>query len=497
MEFDQLGLSTGLLRAVTEAGYNQPTPIQQKAIPVVFMGCDILGCAQTGTGKTASFTLPMLDILAEGTAKARMPRALILEPTRELATQVADNFDKYGKFHSLSKVVLIGGRGFADQERLLERGVDALIATPGRLLDLFERGKILLNDTRYLVIDEADRMLDMGFIPDVEKIVSLMPVRRQTLLFSATMPTEIRRLADAFLNQPREITISRPSTAAVTVNHSLTVVGPRRKSAALRVLIQQQDIDRAIVFCNRKKDISSLTRELKKDGIDVCEMHGDMSQPRREETLNGFRAGEIKLLIASDVAARGIDVREISHVFNYDVPHNPEDYIHRIGRTGRAGSTGYAFTLATPEDYKAVDLINQMLGKNIDVITLPGFTTIEFDETRADSHADSSDSPNGPKKQPRRRNRTQNQKNRHQRSDNHPSQEAAAEKKTNSNGLKRKGEKRKSTPKKNDPKLAPSSDQKETPVAATPVGMGDHLPDFLARDIPNLSEICPKKVKEK
>ncbi|MGH7001569.1 MAG: DEAD/DEAH box helicase [Stellaceae bacterium] len=372
MNFSDLGLSPEVLRAVEDAGYKQPTPIQEQAIPYVLMGRDVLGCAQTGTGKTASFTLPMIDILASGRARARMPRTLVIEPTRELAAQVSEAFDVYGKHHKLNQALLIGGESFTDQERKLDRGVDVLIATPGRLIDLFERGKILLSDVKILVIDEADRMLDMGFIPDVERIVSLLPKIRQTLFFSATMPPEIRRLADAFLMNPKEIAVAPPASPAATVIQGLAVVAPDDKRDALRQLIRSEDVKNAIIFCNRKRDVDILHRSLKKHGLDVAALHGDMPQSKRTETLERFRNGGIRLLVASDVAARGLDIQGMSHVFNFDVPIHAEDYVHRIGRTGRAGREGRAFTLAAPEDGRFVQAIEQLIGKPIPPVVVEG-----------------------------------------------------------------------------------------------------------------------------
>src|SRR5262245_59457903 len=318
MSFEPLGLSPAVLQAVADAGYTEPTPIQQQAIPWVLMGRDVLGCAQTGTGKTAGFTLPMIDILASGRAKARMPRSLILEPTRALAAQVAENFDIYGKYNKLSMALLIGCVSFDDQERVLDRGVDVLIATPGRLLDHFERGKVLLNDVKILVIDEADRMLDMGFIPDVERIVSLIPRIRQTLFFSATMPPEIKRLADRFLSNPKEVAVSPPASAGTNIVQGLAVVPEEDKREALRQLIRSQDVKNAIVFCNRKRDVAILQGSLKKHGFNAGALHGDMSQPARMETLDRFRQGEIQILVASDVAARGLAIVDLAHVFNFD-----------------------------------------------------------------------------------------------------------------------------------------------------------------------------------
>ena len=386
MNFSDLGLSPEVLRAVEDAGYKQPTPIQEQAIPYVLMGRDVLGCAQTGTGKTASFTLPMIDILASGRARARMPRTLVLEPTRELAAQVSEAFDVYGKYHKLNQALLIGGESFTDQERKLARGVDVLIATPGRLIDLFERGKILLSDVKILVIDEADRMLDMGFIPDVERIVGLLPKIRQTLFFSATMPPEIRRLADAFLMNPKEIAVTPPASPAATVVQGLTVVEPDDKRETLRRLIRSEDVKNAIIFCNRKRDVDILYRSLKKHGLDVAALHGDMPQSKRTETLERFRNGEVRLLVASDVAARGLDIQGMSHVFNFDVPIHAEDYVHRIGRTGRAGREGRAFTLAAPEDGRFVQAIEQLIGKPIPPVSVEGIAAATLSFEDGDGH---------------------------------------------------------------------------------------------------------------
>jgi len=371
MNFSDLGLSGDVLRAVAAAGYESPTPIQEQAIPIVLQGRDVLGIAQTGTGKTAAFTLPMIDILSTGRARARMPRSLILEPTRELATQVGESFEVYGKYNKLFKALLIGGVSFEDQEKLIDRGVDVLIATPGRLLDHIERGKVLLSDIKILVIDEADRMLDMGFIPDVERIVSMIPKIRQTLFFSATMAPEIRRLADAFLINPREISVAPPASPAETVNQSLVMVDTANKREALRQLIKREDVRNALVFCNRKRDVDILTRSLKKHGFDAAALHGDLAQETRTETLERFKRSEIRILVCSDVAARGLDIQFLSHVFNFDVPHNAEDYIHRIGRTGRAGRKGRSIMLATPAETKALAAIERLMKHEIGRETLP------------------------------------------------------------------------------------------------------------------------------
>jgi superfamily II DNA/RNA helicase len=378
MGFAQLGLSPEVLRAVSDAGYTIPTPIQEQAIPHVRRGRDVLGCAQTGTGKTASFVLPMIDKLAAGRARARMPRSLILEPTRELATQVAGSFELYGKYHRLTTALLIGGESFVDQERKLDRGVDVLIATPGRLLDLYGRGKVLLSDIRILVIDETDRMLDMGFIPDVERIVGLLPEPRQTLFFSATMPPEIRKLADAFLTDPVEVAVAPPASPSATVVQSLVVVDPNDKREALRRLISSEDVKNALIFCNRKRDVDIIFRSLSRHGFDVAALHGDMPQPKRTETLERFRRGEVRLLVASDVAARGLDIQGLSHVFCFDVPVHAEDYVHRIGRTGRAGRLGRSFMLAVPEDGKAVAAIARLIGNEIPPAVIPGIKPAEL-----------------------------------------------------------------------------------------------------------------------
>ena len=377
-DFNSVGLGPELLKAVTEAGYTRPTPIQAQAIPIVLMGRDVLGCAQTGTGKTASFTLPMIEILAAGRAKARMPRSLILCPTRELAAQVADNFDKYGKYHRLTKVLIIGGESMGDQTSLLDRGCDVLIATPGRLLDMFERGRILLNDVKVLVIDEADRMLDMGFIPDVQRIVSLLPKIRQTLFFSATLGPEIRKLADDFLMNPKEITVSPTTTTAATIDQFLTVVEHEQKREALRQILKSEQVKSAFIFCNRKRDVSILHKSLTVHGFDAVQLHGDMAQPARMEALGKFKSGEARLMVCSDVAARGIDIQAVSHVFNFDVPIHAEDYVHRIGRTGRAGLEGKSYTIAAPEEGLAVSAIEKLTGSPIPRMTIEGFETHEL-----------------------------------------------------------------------------------------------------------------------
>ncbi|HTG37194.1 DEAD/DEAH box helicase [Sphingomonas sp.] len=370
MSFADLGLSDELLRAVTEAGYSEPTPIQASAIPSVLMMRDLIGIAQTGTGKTASFVLPMIDILAQGRTRALMPRSLILEPTRELAAQVAENFEKYGQYHKLSMALLIGGVQMGDQVKALEKGVDVLIATPGRLMDLFERGKILLTGCELLVIDEADRMLDMGFIPDIETICSKLPKTRQTLLFSATMPPPIKKLADKFLSNPKTIEVSRPASTNLDITQRLVSTRADRKREVLRSLLQSEEIHTAIIFCNRKTTVRELNKSLRSHGYASGEIHGDMDQSSRIAELDRFKRGDINILVASDVAARGLDVKGVSHVFNFDAPWHPDDYVHRIGRTGRAGAKGAAFTFVTSEDAENIANIEKLTGQTIERVTV-------------------------------------------------------------------------------------------------------------------------------
>ena len=367
MKFADLGLSDELLNAVADAGYDEPTPIQAQAIPSVLMMKDIIGIAQTGTGKTASFVLPMIDILAQGRSRALMPRSLILEPTRELAAQVAENFEKYGKNHNLSMALLIGGVSMGDQIKALEKGVDVLIATPGRLMDLMERGRILMSGCELLVIDEADRMLDMGFIPDIEQICSKLPESRQTMLFSATMPAPIKKLSDRFLKNPKSIEVSRPATANTSIEQSIINVAPQAKRKLLYDILDNEGVDTAIIFCNRKTEVRDLCQQLRKDGFDAGQIHGDMDQSSRLAELDRFKSGEINILCASDVAARGLDIKGVSHVVNYDIPWHPDDYIHRIGRTGRAGATGVAITFVSKRDDEHVESIEKLTGMKLPV----------------------------------------------------------------------------------------------------------------------------------
>lgn len=380
MKFADLGLSDELLQSVTTAGYDTPTAIQAQAIPSVLMMKDIIGIAQTGTGKTASFVLPMIDILAHGRRRAMMPRSLILEPTRELAAQVAENFEKYGKNHDLKMALLIGGVQMGDQVKALNEGVDVLIATPGRLMDLFERGKILLTGCDLLVIDEADRMLDMGFIPDIENICTKLPANRQTLLFSATMPPPIKKLADKFLTNPKYIEVARPASNNTSIAQHKVKVAAKQKREVLRHLLQTDNVNTAIVFANRKTTVRELAKSLKSHGFSAGEIHGDMDQSSRIAELDRFKAGTINILVASDVAARGLDIKGVSHVFNFDTPWHPDDYVHRIGRTGRAGATGRAFTFVAPEDAEAIGNVEKLTGGEIPVFEVKLETRGERDE---------------------------------------------------------------------------------------------------------------------
>lgn len=370
-DFSGLGLSTKVTDAVTSAGYSKPTEIQAQAIPHLLQKKDLIGIAQTGTGKTASFVLPMLTLLENGRARARMPRTLILEPTRELAAQVSENFEKYGKNHRLTMALIIGGVSFEDQNKKLDRGVDVLIATPGRLLDQISRGKIMLNGVEILVIDEADRMLDMGFIDDIEEIVKRLPPRRQTMLFSATMDGQIEKLTKKFLKDPVHVQVSRAASTADTIDQKLVKVGskPEEKRATLRDLVRAANgLTNAIIFCNRKRDVATLARSLERHGFSAGALHGDMDQKSRMETLDAFKNNRLTLLVASDVAARGLDIPAVSHVFNFDVPVHAEDYVHRIGRTGRAGRSGVAYTLVAPADGKHLDAILKLTQKEVEYL---------------------------------------------------------------------------------------------------------------------------------
>jgi len=400
--FADLNLGPKVMKAIDEAGYTTPTPIQAGAIPPALDGRDVLGIAQTGTGKTASFTLPMITKLARGRARARMPRSLVLAPTRELAAQVAENFDTYSKHVKLSKALLIGGVSFKEQDLLINKGVDVLIATPGRLLDHFERGKLLLTGIEIMVVDEADRMLDMGFIPDIERIFSLTPFTRQTLFFSATMAPEIERITNTFLSNPARVEVARQATASETIAQNLVAFKPSRKDrqaaekrALLRALIDAEGAacSNAIVFCNRKSDVDIVAKSLAKSGYDAAPIHGDLDQSQRTATLQGFRDGKLRFLVASDVAARGLDVPAVSHVFNFDVPSHAEDYVHRIGRTGRAGRDGKALTIAVPADDKNLAAIEKLIAKEIPRLENPLGNAPAADETAPEAADDAPKTP--------------------------------------------------------------------------------------------------------
>ena len=392
-KFSDLALDPRVLQAVAEAGYETPTPIQAEAIPHALQGRDVLGIAQTGTGKTASFTLPMITLLGQGRARARLPRSLVLAPTRDLAAQVAENFDVYAKHTKLTKALLIGGVAFGEQDKLIDRGVDVLIATPGRLLDHFERGKLLLTGVQIMVVDEADRMLDMGFIPDIERIFQLTPFTRQTMFYSATMAPEIERITNTFLTNPAKIEVARQATASLTITQQLIEVKPVRKDrsfadkrAVLRALIRAEGeaCTNAIIFCNRKMDVDVVAKSLKSHGFNAAPIHGDLDQSVRTKTLDGFRDGTLHLLVASDVAARGLDIPAVSHVFNFDVPSHPEDYVHRIGRTGRAGRLGKAYTIAVPSDEKYLKAIEGLIKAEIPRGALPEGYVPDSGEGRPD-----------------------------------------------------------------------------------------------------------------
>ena len=486
MSFSNLGLSSKVLSAVEAAGFETPTPIQEKAIPSAVTGRDVLGIAQTGTGKTASFVLPMLTRLERGRARARMPRSLILEPTRELAAQVAEHFEILGKSHKLTVALLIGGVSYDDQDRKLDRGADVVIATPGRLLDHFERGKLLLNGIEILVVDEADRMLDMGFIPDIERICKLLPFTRQTLFFSATMPPEIQRLADKFLHSPERIEVAPQATAAATIVQRLKKApdDPAGKREALRALMREIDVKNAIIFCNRKKDVGIVHRSLLRHGFSVGALHGDLDQHQRTATLDAFRNGTIAFLAASDVAARGLDIPDVSHIFNYDVPIHPEDYIHRIGRTGRAGREGFAAMLVTPKDIKALKAIEKMLHHEIPWID--GAPSATEQSEAAESR------PNG-----NGRHRRGDRSKRHKRPQGSGSQQQAPNAQHNAapngNQGKHRDERRTEQFKhqhhgeRKHHQAAPAERPQPKPQQQSPrskqQGMGDHVPAFMMRPV--------------
>jgi ATP-dependent RNA helicase RhlE len=463
-KFSELNLSPKVLKAVEEAGYESPTPIQEGAIPPALEGRDVLGIAQTGTGKTASFTLPMITMLARGRARARMPRSLVLCPTRELAAQVAENFDTYAKHVKLTKALLIGGVSFKEQDALIDRGVDVLIATPGRLLDHFERGKLLLTGIEIMVVDEADRMLDMGFIPDIERIFGLVPFTRQTLFFSATMASEIERITNTFLSNPARIEVARQATTGENIAQEVCLFKASRrdrtateKRALLRALIDKEGdaCTNAIIFCNRKMDVDVVAKSLKTHGYDAAPIHGDLDQSKRMEVLQGFRDGTLRFLVASDVAARGLDVPAVSHVFNYDVPGHAEDYVHRIGRTGRAGRNGKAVMICEPRDEKNLDAVESLIEKEIPRIDNPLGTGKGQDD----------DAPK-PEKKPARKKAPRKE----------DAPKAAPEDKADTTPAPKADDKPKSEDK---PKRKQSGRGGRRDDA--PKGMGDHLPDFIAK----------------
>ena len=484
MKFDEFTLRPEILQAVTEAGYTIPTPIQEQAIPIILTGSDLLGIAQTGTGKTAAFVLPITERLASGRAKARMPRSLILSPTRELATQTANYFNTYGKHLNLTMALLIGGVGMDEQWRRLDRGVDVLIATPGRLLDQFERGKVLLGGVTILVIDEADRMLDMGFMPDVERLVGLVSRNRQTLMFSATMPPEIRRLADAFLTAPQEVQATPPATTAVGVEHHVTVVPARDKLKALRRLIETQEVGKALIFCNRKREVASLRRQLERAGLNVRDIHGDLDQSQRTQALDAFKRGEIDFLVATDVAARGLDIVSLPCVINYDVPTHADDYVHRIGRTGRAGQEGRAFTLILPEERRYVDAITRLTGQQIPRLEIAGVEAAAPDEPAPSRRG------SGRNGAAARAGSTRGETK---------SEAPPTRRSPERNGARARPEAKSApAPAAPPPSVPPKRVPAERPQPPRPrraegpvIGMGDHVPPFILRPVPN-AELLPK-----
>ncbi len=470
-KFSDLNLDPKVLKAIEDAGYETPTPIQEGAIPPALQGRDVLGIAQTGTGKTASFTLPMITLLAKGRARARMPRSLVLCPTRELAAQVAENFDTYTKYMKLTKALLIGGVSFKEQEQLIDRGVDVLIATPGRLLDHFERGKLLLTGVQIMVVDEADRMLDMGFIPDIERIFSLTPFTRQTLFFSATMAPEIERITNTFLSAPERIEVARQATTSENIKQGVVMFkGSRRdregteKRNLLRALIdaEGEKCKNAIIFCNRKTDVDIVAKSLKKYGYDAAPIHGDLDQSQRMRTLDGFRDGSLRFLVASDVAARGLDIPDVSHVFNFDVPGHAEDYVHRIGRTGRAGKKGTTLMICTPRDEKAFDAIERLVQQEIPRIDNP-----LGDKPAAKADDDDKGKDEGKPRSARSRSKKPD------RDQPEAKAEKPAEKEQQAQPAPQKPERKDDKPKSDRSRGGRGRDDKV-------VGMGDHLPSFIA-----------------
>jgi ATP-dependent RNA helicase RhlE len=474
-KFSDLNLNPKVLKAIEEAGYETPTPIQAGAIPHALEGRDVLGIAQTGTGKTASFTLPMITLLARGRARARMPRSLVLCPTRELAAQVAENFDTYTKHLKLTKALLIGGVSFKEQDALIDRGVDVLIATPGRLLDHFERGKLLLTGVQIMVVDEADRMLDMGFIPDIERIFSLTPFTRQTLFFSATMAPEIERITNTFLSSPARIEVARQATTSETITQSVVMFKASRrdregteKRKLLRAMIDSEGekCTNAIIFCNRKTDVDIVAKSLKKYGYDAAPIHGDLEQSQRMRTLDGFREGSVRFLVASDVAARGLDIPNVSHVFNFDVPSHSEDYVHRIGRTGRAGRSGTAMMICSPRDEKNFDGIESLVQKAIPRMDNPLGTA----EIQADDEPEKKRSSRSKSSKPRSK---KSEAEKDESKDKAPKADAAAQDGEKDTPREKKPQQKSETGNRNRSKSGRGNDNKV-------VGMGDHLPSFIA-----------------
>ncbi len=472
MSFADLGLEPKLLDAIAAAGYETPTPIQKEAIPPALENRDVLGIAQTGTGKTASFTLPMIQRLGRGRAKARMPRSLVLAPTRELAAQVSENFEKYGANHKLSMALLIGGVSFGDQDAKLTRGVDVLVATPGRLLDHFERGRLLLTGIEVMVVDEADRMLDMGFIPDIERIFKLTPMTRQTLFFSATMPPEIQRITDQFLHNPVRVEVAKPSTAADTISQRIVrmpVKDDRTKRAALRQLLTHKDVRNGIIFCNRKSTVDVIAKSLQKHGFNARPIHGDLAQAFRTETLDKFRSGEVQFLVASDVAARGLDIPNVSHVFNFDVPIHADDYIHRIGRTGRAGKKGAAMMLVTPADVKFYAAILKTTGAD-EIESLDFSAFFEEHAAGGGQRRYNRDKPEDSRSRPRR------QPKKTEEPESKPAKvDANSEEHNVAANRESPAPRRRRTSQDTSPKQRESAD----PI----IGMGDHVPDFITRAV--------------
>jgi superfamily II DNA/RNA helicase len=496
MKFNELGLSEKVLKAVEASGYDTPTPIQEQAIPYALQGRDVLGIAQTGTGKTAAFTLPMLSTLERGRARARMPRTLILEPTRELAAQVEEAFAKYGVNHKLNLALLIGGVSFGDQETKIARGADVVIATPGRLLDFTERGGLLLNAIEILVIDEADRMLDMGFIPDIERICKLVPFTRQTLFFSATMPPEITRLADTFLHNPVRVEVSRAATTAENITQTLVPSGgtPEEKRSTLRRLIRgAENFKNALIFCNRKRDVQVVYRSLQKHGFSVLALHGDLDQRMRMAALDAFRAGEVQLLVCSDVAARGLDIPDVSHVINYDAPHHSEDYVHRIGRTGRAGKSGVALTLVSRIDQKAIAEIEKLIARKID--WQDGAQLPPDDEIEAPRRERAHGGRGGAHRRPERtapvdggerpdRHAERRSDSRRHHAERPPRERIAAEAER--------------APAPRAPSFADAPPRRERPRReddAPVIGLGDHVPDFLLRPVKARARPAPAPIE--